>query len=302
VRSLFGLLPPPARKGAGNVLFDGVDVAHLDPATLRTLCGTAVGYVFQDPDHQLFAATVGEEVAFGPRNLGLSRAEVDERVAEALAAVDLHERAADPFLLDKGARQRLAVASILALRPDLVVTDLMMPRRTGEELVRAVRARPELAVQIEADDFRYAQPVVSQRQIGGDVGMSQARRQAPQRAVGHGVGVGAEDQRARERVALFRKDHVADALAGVKLADALLLDPLARAFLRDRILLPDRRVVMVEHDHDLIRITHFVAAHLAEEVGCAGCAAIVEHDVIGSHIDDLADFDAFPVGVPGDDF
>jgi energy-coupling factor transport system ATP-binding protein len=62
-------------------------------------------------------------VAFGPRNLGLPRAEVDERVAEALAAVDLHERDADPFLLDKGARQRLAVASILALRPDVLVLD-----------------------------------------------------------------------------------------------------------------------------------------------------------------------------------
>jgi len=114
-KHLNGLLAPTA----GSVRLRGREVAFLPLEQLAQ----RVGYVFQDPDHQLFAATVGEEVAFGPRNLGLSRAEVDERVAEALAAVDLHERAADPFLLDKGARQRLAVASILALRPDVLVLD-----------------------------------------------------------------------------------------------------------------------------------------------------------------------------------
>jgi energy-coupling factor transport system ATP-binding protein len=82
-----------------------------------------VGYVFQDPDHQLFAATVEEEVAFGPRNLGLPPTEVEARVAEVLDAVDLRARDADPFLLDKGARQRLAVAAVLALRPEVLVLD-----------------------------------------------------------------------------------------------------------------------------------------------------------------------------------
>jgi len=114
-KHLNGLLAPTA----GSVRLRGREVAFLPLEQLAQ----RVGYVFQDPDHQLFAATVSEEVAFGPRNLGLPRAEVDERVAEALAAVDLHERDADPFLLDKGARQRLAVASILALRPDVLVLD-----------------------------------------------------------------------------------------------------------------------------------------------------------------------------------
>src|SRR5439155_17471767 len=82
-----------------------------------------VGYVFQDPDHQLFAASVEEEVAFGPRNLGLAPAEVEARVVEALAAVGLEARDADPFLLDKGVRQRLAVAAVLALRPAVLVLD-----------------------------------------------------------------------------------------------------------------------------------------------------------------------------------
>jgi energy-coupling factor transport system ATP-binding protein len=103
----------------GSVRVDGRDLAGLPLEDLAQ----RVGYVFQDPDHQLFAATVEEEVAFGPRNLGLSRADVAARVDEALAAVGLRERDADPFLLDKGVRQRLAVAAILALRPEVLVLD-----------------------------------------------------------------------------------------------------------------------------------------------------------------------------------
>ena len=114
-KHLNGLLAPTE----GRVMLEGHDVADLPLETLAQ----RVGYVFQDPDHQLFAASVAEEVAFGPRNVGLPAAEVEARVAEALAAVELHERDADPFLLDKGARQRLAVAAILALRPDVLVLD-----------------------------------------------------------------------------------------------------------------------------------------------------------------------------------
>jgi energy-coupling factor transport system ATP-binding protein len=114
-KHLNGLLRPTA----GRVTLDGRDAGalRLEEVAQR------VGYVFQDPDHQLFAASVVDEVAFGPRNLGLPAAAVEVRVAEALAAVDLHEPDADPFLLDKGARQRLAVAAILALRPDVLVLD-----------------------------------------------------------------------------------------------------------------------------------------------------------------------------------
>ena len=114
-RHLNGLLRPTS----GRVLLDGADLAG------RALERIAerVGYVFQDPDHQLFAASVVEEVAFGPHNLGLRPAEVAARVDEALAAVGLAARDADPFLLDKGARQRLAVAAVLALRPEVLVLD-----------------------------------------------------------------------------------------------------------------------------------------------------------------------------------
>jgi energy-coupling factor transport system ATP-binding protein len=83
-----------------------------------------VGYVFQNPDHQIFSDTVRDEVSFGARTLGLAGAELEVRVAEALDAVGLGGREEeDPFSLTKGERQRLAVASLLAYRPEAVIFD-----------------------------------------------------------------------------------------------------------------------------------------------------------------------------------
>jgi len=114
-KHLNGLLAPTA----GRVVLGDVDVATLPLEAVAE----RIGFVFQDPDHQLFAASAVDEVAFGPTNLGLPPAEVAARVDEALAAVGLVERDADPFLLDKGARQRLAIATVLAMRPDALVLD-----------------------------------------------------------------------------------------------------------------------------------------------------------------------------------
>ncbi len=83
-----------------------------------------VGLVFQDPDDQLFMPTVAEDVAFGPANLGMSGAELEARVAEALAAVeasDFGDRA--PHHLSGGERRRVAIATVLAMRPDVLVLD-----------------------------------------------------------------------------------------------------------------------------------------------------------------------------------
>jgi len=90
---------------------------------LRQL-GQSVGYVFQNPDHQIFSDTVADEVAFGPRIRGLEEGEIEERVEEALAAVGLEGRGGeDPFGLTKGERQRVAVASVLSVRPETLILD-----------------------------------------------------------------------------------------------------------------------------------------------------------------------------------
>jgi energy-coupling factor transport system ATP-binding protein len=128
VKHLIGLLAPTT----GEVRLGGRSVAELALEDLAQ----QVGYVFQDPDHQLFAETIAEEVAFGPRSIGLPPAEVETRVAEALAATDLTERDADPFLLDKGVRQRLAVAAVLALRPQILVLDEPMTGLDHPEQLR----------------------------------------------------------------------------------------------------------------------------------------------------------------------
>jgi energy-coupling factor transport system ATP-binding protein len=115
-KHVVGLLQP----ATGRVTIDGKDRAQMRPAeTARE-----VAYVFQNPDHQIFAATVEEEVAFGPRNFGLPDDEIRRRCDEALEAVGLqNERQSDPFLLSKGERQRLAVASVLVLRPRMLILD-----------------------------------------------------------------------------------------------------------------------------------------------------------------------------------
>ncbi len=111
-----GLLEP----AAGRVELDGVNLRDIPPHRRAA----EVGFVFQDPDHQLFTATAADEVAFGPTNLRFPAAEVEQRTREALDAVGLWDRRdADPFLLDKGERQRLAVASVLSLRPRVLVLD-----------------------------------------------------------------------------------------------------------------------------------------------------------------------------------
>ena len=83
-----------------------------------------VGMVFQDPDDQLFMPTVYEDVAFGPRNLGLSDAEVEARVEEALARVGAgHLRERPPYRLSGGEKKRVAIATVLSMAPDILVMD-----------------------------------------------------------------------------------------------------------------------------------------------------------------------------------
>ncbi|WP_018503377.1 energy-coupling factor ABC transporter ATP-binding protein [Parafrankia discariae] len=113
---LNGILTP----GAGTVRVDGVPVTAPNMRDVRR----RVGLVFQDPDDQLFMPTVGQDVAFGPANLGVRGVDLAERVREALAAVGLDEFAdRAPHHLSLGERRRAAVATVLAMRPDVLVLD-----------------------------------------------------------------------------------------------------------------------------------------------------------------------------------
>jgi cobalt/nickel transport system ATP-binding protein len=106
--------------GHGEVVISGVPVSKATLAEARR----RVGIVFQDPDDQLFMPTVREDVAFGPANLGLRGPALDERVAAALAAVGMSEVAdRPPHHLSFGQRRRVAVATVLAMEPDVLVLD-----------------------------------------------------------------------------------------------------------------------------------------------------------------------------------
>ncbi|MFT4007767.1 MAG: ATP-binding cassette domain-containing protein [Lacrimispora sp.] len=84
-----------------------------------------IGYVFQNPDHQLFNSKVYDEIAYAPRNIGLDENEVDKRVKEAAATAGVKEALFEeqPVLLMKGLRQRVAIASILSLKPQVIIVD-----------------------------------------------------------------------------------------------------------------------------------------------------------------------------------
>lgn len=116
VKHLNGLLKPTS----GSVMVGDLDTQKTN---LRTL-GDHVGYVFQNPDHQIFSDTVYDEVAFALKKRDMRKDEIKTRVTEVLEAVGLGgQEEDDPFSLTKGQRQRVAVASALALHPDVLILD-----------------------------------------------------------------------------------------------------------------------------------------------------------------------------------
>jgi cobalt/nickel transport system ATP-binding protein len=126
--------------GEGDLVVAGIDAAR---ARRGELCAR-VGLVFQDPDDQLFMPTVAEDVAFGPRNLGLPEAQVSERIAGALRSVGMvgsEQRA--PHTLSVGQRRRVAIASVLAMEPSMLVLDepsANLDPRSRRELVGVLDA------------------------------------------------------------------------------------------------------------------------------------------------------------------
>lgn len=134
--TLITLLNGLNKPTSGQILYNGEDInafpqvksrkkaRQLHAAIMKNL-RQKVGLVFQYPEHQLFESTVAEDIAFGPRNLGLSEEEIEKRVAESMEMTGLEEslKEKSPFELSGGQKRRVAIAGVLAMKPEFLVLD-----------------------------------------------------------------------------------------------------------------------------------------------------------------------------------
>ena len=119
MQQLNGLLKPTS----GQILLDGKDI--WSDKKLTRQARFRVGLVFQYPEYQLFEETVYKDIAFGPKNMGLSSDEIDRRVREAAATVGLTEQQlqVSPFDLSGGQKRRVAIAGVIAMEPEILILD-----------------------------------------------------------------------------------------------------------------------------------------------------------------------------------
>ena len=139
IQHLNGLLRPTE----GKVLLDGVDI-WADKSKMRQM-RFRVGLVFQYPEYQIFEETVAKDIAFGPRNMGLAEEEVQARVQETAAIVGLSEEILkqSPFLLSGGQKRRVAIAGVMAMRPEVLILDeptAGLDPRGREEILQEIQA------------------------------------------------------------------------------------------------------------------------------------------------------------------
>ena len=119
MQQLNGLLKPTS----GRILLDGKDIWSDKKVTRQARF--RVGLVFQYPEYQLFEETVYKDIAFGPKNMGLSQAEIDRRVREAASIVGLTDAQLEvsPFDLSGGQKRRVAIAGVIAMEPEILILD-----------------------------------------------------------------------------------------------------------------------------------------------------------------------------------
>ena len=146
----------PAEHGSVSVAGEVIDTKDKD--LLRRIRGK-VGVVFQDPDDQLFMPTVGEDIAFGPYNMGIRGAELDAVVDQALALVHMSEfKDRPPHHLSFGQRRRGAVATVLAMKPEILVLDepsSNLDPASRRELADILRSL-EITILMVTHDIPYA--------------------------------------------------------------------------------------------------------------------------------------------------
>ena len=139
IQHLNGLLKPTE----GSILLDGKDI-WAEKAQMRQV-RFRVGLVFQYPEYQIFEETVAKDIAFGPRNMGLAEEEVQARVKETAAIVGLSDDILEqsPFLLSGGQKRRVAIAGVMAMRPEVLILDeptAGLDPRGREEILEEIKS------------------------------------------------------------------------------------------------------------------------------------------------------------------
>ncbi len=134
----------PVQRGSIDVA--GIPLTAASAKEIRQ----RVGLIFQDPDDQLFMPTVEEDAAFGPLQMGLSKEEVERRVADALERVGLSDRRArPPYRLSAGEKRAAAIATVLAMSPEVLVMDepsTHLDPRSRRRLIELLRALPQTRI------------------------------------------------------------------------------------------------------------------------------------------------------------
>ena len=157
---------------SGKVFVDGMDTAE---EALKYEIRRRVGLVLQNPDNQLVASIVEEDVAFGPENLGVPPKEIRQRVDDALKAVEMYDyRLAAPYKLSGGQKQRVAIAGIIAIQPECIVLDeptaMLDPRGRTEVLDTIHKLNRELGITIVLITHYMDEAVTADRVVVMDSG------------------------------------------------------------------------------------------------------------------------------------
>ena len=157
---------------SGKVFVDGMDTAE---EALKYEIRRRVGLVLQNPDNQLVASIVEEDVAFGPENLGVPPKEIRQRVDDALKAVEMYDyRLAAPYKLSGGQKQRVAIAGIIAMQPECIVLDeptaMLDPRGRTEVLNTIHKLNRELGITIVLITHYMDEAVTADRVVVMDSG------------------------------------------------------------------------------------------------------------------------------------
>ena len=157
---------------SGKVFVDGMDTTE---EALKYEIRRRVGLVLQNPDNQLVASIVEEDVAFGPENLGVPPKEIRQRVDDALKAVEMYDyRLATPYKLSGGQKQRVAIAGIIAMQPECIVLDeptaMLDPRGRTEVLDTIHKLNRELGITIVLITHYMDEAVTADRVVVMDSG------------------------------------------------------------------------------------------------------------------------------------